>query len=67
MAFIKDFTYDIFISYAHVDNLPTSYVNPGWIEKFYKDLDTLLTRRIGRYNFRSRFYTEEARNLSLGK
>ncbi|MEO6330152.1 MAG: toll/interleukin-1 receptor domain-containing protein, partial [Ginsengibacter sp.] len=48
MAFIKDFRYDIFISYAHVDNLPTSWENLGWIEKFYKDLDTLLTRRIGR-------------------
>ena len=48
MAFIKDFTYDIFISYAHVDNVPTSWENLGWIEKFYKDLDTLLTRRIGR-------------------
>jgi hypothetical protein len=48
MAYIKDYTYDIFISYAHVDNIPTSYENLGWIEKFYKDLDTLLTRRIGR-------------------
>ena len=50
MAYIKNFTYDIFISYAHVDNIPTSYENLGWIEKFYKDLDTLLTRRIGRPN-----------------
>jgi hypothetical protein len=48
MASIKDFTYDIFISYAHVDNAPTSWENLGWIEKFYKDLETLLTRRIGR-------------------
>ena len=48
MAEIKGFTYDIFISYAHVDNAPTSWENLGWIEKFYKDLDTLLTRRIGR-------------------
>ncbi len=48
MAYIKDFTYDIFISYAHLDNIPTSYEHLGWIEKFYKDLDALLTRRIGR-------------------
>jgi hypothetical protein len=48
MAFVKDFVYDIFISYAHVDNVPTSWENLGWIEKFYKDLDTLLTKRIGR-------------------
>jgi len=48
MAFIKDFVYDIFISYAHVDNTPTSWENLGWIEKFYKDLDTLLSRRIGK-------------------
>jgi len=48
MAHIKGYTYDIFISYAHVDNTPTSWENLGWIEKFYKDLDTLLTRRIGK-------------------
>lgn len=47
MAYIPGYTYDIFISYAHVDNVPTSWENLGWIEKFYKDLDTLLTRRIG--------------------
>jgi hypothetical protein len=48
MAYIKGYTYDIFISYAHVDNNLTSWENLGWIEKFYKDLDALLTRRIGR-------------------
>ena len=48
MAYIKGYTYDIFISYAHVDNLPTSWESVGWIEKFYKDFDTLLTRRTGR-------------------
>src|SRR5205809_33424 len=37
MAFVKDFVYDIFISYAHVDNIPTSWENLGWIEKFYKE------------------------------
>jgi len=48
MAYTSGFTYDIFISYAHVDNTPTSWENLGWIEKFYKDLDTLLTRQVGR-------------------
>ncbi len=48
MSYIKDFKYDIFISYAHVDNLPTSWENFGWIEKFHNDLEMFLIRRIGR-------------------
>jgi len=48
MAYITGYTYDIFISYAHIDNRPTSWENLGWIEKFHKDLETLLARRVGR-------------------
>ncbi len=48
MAYIPGYAYDIFISYAHIDNRPNSWENLGWIEKFHKDLETLIARRIGR-------------------
>src|SRR5258705_2821625 len=48
MAYIPGYAYDIFISYAHIDNRPTSWENLGWIEKFHKDLETLIAKRVGR-------------------
>lgn len=47
MAYIKGFTYDIFISYSHLDNLRIFDEAHGWIEEFYNDLNILLSRRIG--------------------
>jgi TIR domain len=47
MSYIKGFTYDIFISYAHMDNEKLSGQTYGWIERFYKDLNLMLLRRIG--------------------
>lgn len=47
-AFIKGFDYDIFISYAHVDNTPLAGQKAGWIEQFHEELNILLSRRIGR-------------------
>ncbi len=48
MAFLKDYEYDIFISYAHVDNTPFPGQTAGWIEQFYKNLDLMLAKRFGR-------------------
>jgi hypothetical protein len=48
MAFISGFKYDIFISYAHVDNIAFSEKKEGWIEQFYKILDLMLAQRFGR-------------------
>ena len=38
MSFIPGYDYDIFISYAHVDNEPFSGQTTGWIKLFYEDL-----------------------------
>jgi hypothetical protein len=43
MNCINGYTYDIFISYAHIDNQ-----SDGWIERFYKKLSPLLAQRVGR-------------------
>ncbi len=48
MALIPGFEYDIFISYAHVDNGTLSAGQKGWIEHFYAHLKQLLDRRYGR-------------------
>lgn len=47
MAYIKGYTYDIFISYSHLDNIRIFDEPHGWIEEFYNDLNVLLSRRIG--------------------
>jgi hypothetical protein len=48
MALIPGFEYDIFISYAHVDNSTLPGGQKGWIEQFYVHLKQLLDRRYGR-------------------
>ncbi len=48
MAYIKNYTYDIFISYAHLDNEKFSGQAVGWIEQFFINLNILLARRVGR-------------------
>jgi len=47
MAYIDGYTYDIFISYSHLDNQKTLHEEHGWIEEFYDELTIALTRRIG--------------------
>jgi hypothetical protein len=50
MGYIKGYTYDIFISYSHVDNIKKPHQHYGWIEKFYDELNASLARRIGKTN-----------------
>ncbi len=47
MAFIPGFKHDIFISYAHVDNLAVEG-EMKWVEQFHKQLEIALAKRIGR-------------------
>jgi hypothetical protein len=46
---IPDFEYDIFISYAHVDNLTPTGKKNGWVNFFHKYLEFYLARKSGRY------------------
>ena len=48
MALIPGFEYDIFISYAHVDNTTVSENKVGWIRSFYDHLKQMLDQRYGR-------------------
>ncbi len=48
MAFVPGYEYDIFISYAHVDNFCYPGQEDGWIKQFYQNLNLMLARRFGR-------------------
>jgi TIR domain len=61
MALIPGYEYDIFISYAHVDNEPFSGQTTGWIKLFYDDLKVILARRFGRPDMLKIWFDE--RNL----
>lgn len=41
------FTNHVFISYAHIDNLPLSEEQQGWISRFHSTLSVFLSQRLG--------------------
>lgn len=50
MAYLKGFQHDVFISYAHVDNLPDRpdlKDQKGWVERFAARLSVALWKRLG--------------------
>jgi len=48
MAYVSTFEFDIFISYAHVDNLHLSDEDSGWIDRFHEELQVRLDKRVGK-------------------
>ena len=44
-ADVPGFDHDVFISYAHVDNLPRG---KGWVDAFHEALEWRVARKIGR-------------------
>src|SRR5712692_1321994 len=48
MAYVPGFAHDVFISYAHVDNLPLTEGDEGWISKFHASLEVQLRQILGR-------------------
>jgi TIR domain len=47
MGFLKNFEYDLFVSYSHVDNLTSDPEQKGWVDKFHDELRLKLWQRIG--------------------
>jgi TIR domain len=39
---------DVFISYAHIDNTPMTEGQLGWVTRFHKSLEAMLSMRLGR-------------------
>lgn len=50
MAFVPNYQYDLFISYAHVDNQLLPGETEGWITRFHGYLSILLSQRVGKMN-----------------
>lgn len=46
--YVQDFRYDVFLSYAHVDDQPLEDDKPGWVTTFSNHLKKLLAQRLGR-------------------
>lgn len=47
MGFLKDYKYDIFVSYSHVDNLTAEHGDKGWVDRFHDELQLKLWQRFG--------------------
>ena len=47
MAYLKSFDHDVFISYAHFDNMPDREGEKGWVEQFAQQLSIRLLKRFG--------------------
>jgi len=43
-----EFQRNLFISYAHIDNVPLSQEQQGWITRFHNTLSAMLSMRMGR-------------------
>lgn len=48
MAFVPGHKYDVFVSYAHVDNLPLAGAGTAWVSTLIQNLKVLLARKLGR-------------------
>ena len=48
MAYLSGYAHDIFISYAHVDNLTIPPEEQGWVTRFHEYLEIRLSQRVGR-------------------
>jgi hypothetical protein len=51
MAVVPGFEYDMFISYAHLDNVPAEGHQRGWVDTLVKELVREVRQRLGRKEF----------------
>lgn len=48
MAFVPGYQHDIFVSYAHVDDVSDLSLQRGWVTELIKNLEQFLAERLGR-------------------
>ena len=48
MAFVPSYEHDIFVSYAHVNDIPDPNVKKGWVTTLVEGLRSRLTQNLGR-------------------
>jgi hypothetical protein len=59
MAFVPGFEHDVFISYAHANNLRLTEKDQGFVTKLYEDLTLFLTAELGRREYFSIWLDKE--------
>jgi TIR domain len=48
MTYVPGCEYDVFVSYAHVDNRATDPSGQGWVDALHRNFEVLLAQRLGR-------------------
>jgi TIR domain len=48
MAYVPGYEYDVFVSYAHVDNIATDPSEQGWVDALHRNFERSLAMRLGR-------------------
>ena len=47
-GYLPHFDYDVFISYAHIDNVPVVDGAPGWVDTFHRHFEARLNQYLGK-------------------
>jgi hypothetical protein len=50
VTYLEQFDFDIFVSYAHVDDEPVAGAEQGWVTNFVRCIKAQLARKLGRNN-----------------
>ena len=61
MSFVSDFQFDVFVSYAHVDNQPAGDAKRGWVSSLIGEFQRLLAEQVGRNTVSVFFDTDSIR------
>ena len=46
-AFVAGFTYDVFVSYAQIDDIPDIDFQPGWVTNLVQKLSSRFAQQLG--------------------
>jgi hypothetical protein len=65
MSAISGYDHDIFLSYAHLDNVPKTPGLPGWVDSMAEQLQREVRQRLGRREFNIWTDKQLAENLPL--
>ncbi len=62
MAYLNQFEFDLFVSYAHVDDEPVAGADQGWVTNFVRSVKTRLACKLGRGDAYAMWMDHDLRN-----
>lgn len=65
MAYVREGMNDVFISYAHVDNVPLTGIEHGWVNYFVDTFKKLFETHTGRPNLLKLWVDKQSNDLRL--